>query len=560
MLRRVASTTIGVATSVGPNILSTSSCPAASTAAVAASSGASSLSALYTQRRHVKVTPYPVPVSRKPPRRKKNSNFDFLSGKRLLHGLTGGTHADRNKVVYRNANHHDARAAKQHRLAVKEMLESQIHYLPRDVVVEAFLGFSKRKDANIKWRRSIRKTRTFHSLTKDRLVVHAFFAYLESPQWKQQLTSTFSPKEQQRLERCRSSWLLEPQFMLPVRRYLKDPKRMEKHADPFWRYAILHRNDKAVPMAWDHYKAVLPVTKAMLVERKETERAEEVLASTIPTRRFIHSARNKVLRQMFDDYVKSPAASAPPVGGHDRGRPAYLGALKRIPLLPHLQKLLREQQVVAKMFLCFFQTPEAKLFNSGVSNYIQVQRFQYMVANGGLRPPRKLMLRSYRAFKKLSPEDRRPYYGIPPRSLERPTNGFLLFLRHYHREKLARLAQEGQQQPNNNNSSSNGPPSYVRSEELKVARKVWKQLNDTQKCAFEFPFPVSIAPIRPNRLPFHRFLVEQTRILAPPLGRTGRTPLWFCTECRNRWRNLSAADKNRYDTDEEVKVLFPLVA
>jgi hypothetical protein len=296
----------------------------------------------------------------------------------------------------------------------------------------------------------------------------------------------------------------------------------------------------------------------MLVERSEKERAEEVLASKIPTRRFVHAARNKVLREMFDEYVKSPAASAAPLGGLDRGRPVHLGALKRIPLLPHLTKLLREQQVVAKMFLCFFQTPEAKLFNSGVSNYVQIQRFQYIVANGGLRPVRKMMLKWFRMFKKLPAEERRACYGIPPRSLERPTNGFQLFLRHYHREKQHQLRRSDE--TGKADGAAPSPVVYLRAEEFKEARKLWKQLNDTQRCTFEFPFPISIAPIRPNRLPFHRFLVEQTRILAPPLGRTGRTPLWFCQECRNRWRALPALEKNRYDTDEEVRVLFPLVA
>lgn len=502
------------------------------------------------QYRHASSSRYPVPQARAHATRKKRSDYNFLASNRLM--VDQRTAAQRNKLVYRKLYHVDAQVVKQHREAVRTQLETNIHHLPRDVVMAAFFGL-KRGNHGAKWRRTLRMTRTFHSLSKDRLVVHAFFEYLKSDEWKQKLASTFSAGEQQTLQRCRSSWLLESSFQACFERFLKKPKHMQRHAENFWRFALIHRNDAAVPMAWDHYQQYLPVTKSMLVERTDAERAA-ALEAQIPSRRFVHTTRNAALRALYEDYCAKEATKEP-LGGRDRGRPVKLGRLRAVTLLPHLKQALKERQVIAKMFLCFFETPEAKLFNSGVSNFVQIQRFRHVAGKGGLRPKRAVVKSWFKQFKNLSANEKRSYYGIPPRYLDRPTNGYLLFLQHCHLEKQRELREAMAAA----GLESHVLPKYPRIEVLQFARLKWKLLNDVQRCTFEFPFPVSIAPIRPNRAPFHRFLVEQTRLLAPPLGRTGRTPKWFLTDCQNRWRALAAADKNRYDTDEEVRVMFPLV-
>lgn len=505
---------------------------------------------------------YPTPHSKVPGIRKKRSNFDFLTSARMLGPRL--SHADRNKLVYRKAEHVDITAVKEHREEVRRYLERNITLLPKDVVMTAFLGKQNRKEPNTVWARTVRKTRLLHGLAKDRLFVHAFFTFLESEGWRQRLKGGyFTKREQRMLLSCRSSWFLTSDFTLPIRRYAKNPAHMQRHATSFWRFCLIHRNDPSIPMAWDHYKTVLPVDKSVIVEVHNEAKAQSLFAS-IATRRYEHTERTNALLQRFQEMFCATHLAQKP-GQSDwkfncmcqQERKRVRKALRRVPLLPHLQRLLQEQRVVAKMLLCFFETPEAKLFNSGVANYVQVSRLRHIVANGGMRPPRARYMEWFGEFKRLPTDARRPYYGIPPRSLLRPTNGFHLFVRHYHAHKTALRSRQAERcDP----VEGKNDIEHRRASELREARGIWKAMTDTQKCSFEFPFPVSIAPMRPNRIPFHRFLLEESRLRAPPLSRHGKVPRWFFKECQSKWRSLPAAEKNRFDTDEEVRQLFPLVA
>lgn len=467
---------------------------------------------------------YPVPRSTVAHVKSKRSNFNFLTSHRMF-PLRDSDAAMRNKQVYRRVYHTDVAAIKQHREAVRDFISRSVTLLPLDVVTTAFLGYLKRRDGKL-WRRTVRKTRSLHGQTKDRLVVHAFFRFLESKQWRVYQEANLSPTERKLLKECRPSWVLDHNFVFASRQHHTGAVKPEKMS-PLFAFSLIHRNHPRVPMAWDHYEKLLPVTVRDLVERRDTNNEElKRLTSETPRRRFHPVVRSSVLTAMLKEYVRRRH------GGNTKAAVKQL----RAEYPAHFNRFLREQRVVAKLMYAFSTTPEAKMFNSGVQNYVQIQRLLLMIANGGMRPSRQQTRQLYRQYKRLPLSQRVSYFGIPPRFTLRPTCGFQLFAKH-----IALHRQSG------------GKTS------LSIAQQTWRRMSPVQRAAFDFVFPVSIAAVRSSRLPFQKFLYEQTDLLKPPMSRTGRRPQWFYREVMAKWRALPAAEKNRYDDNSEIKAMFPLV-
>lgn len=524
---------------------------------------------------------YPTPhVSRPFRRRSKRSDFNFLTSARMFRTPRRGASLETNRILYRKVLHRDVAYVKEHREQVRNALILGIHLLPVDVCVEAFLGKrgGRRRHAENRanWHRVIRKSRMFHSLTKDRLVVSAFAAFEHSDRFKDLLDGKLdresgiqlSKEEASLVKASRPSWHMDTHTLYQLRRYLSGTKAT---LSPTTMCYIHFRNDSRVPHAWDHYRALLPVTRADLVEIKDKEGAKRLQAQT-PHRRFDHVERVAALKQVIADEIRTT---------YHGNRAAALAAWGRHAKTSFSQ-MLREQRAIAKMLYVFYTTKEAMLFNSGHSNFLQRQRLRYMfdaafgkVATNvhcrsipptfwaqvpassppsssshcrgrrraitpgvGMPPGMRVMHRWSRVYQSIPNEHRVPFFGIPPRFVTRPTCGFQLFLRHY------RLLVCG------------GVQGLAT---VRAARASWRTLSPMQRSVFDFPFPVSIAPTTVERLPFQRYLKEQTSLLNPPISRTGRRPKSFFREVVLRWKALPGAEKNRYDTDAEIRPMFPLV-
>mmetsp|Transcript_71285 Transcript_71285/g.82930 ORF Transcript_71285/g.82930 Transcript_71285/m.82930 type:complete len:618 (+) Transcript_71285:85-1938(+) len=567
----------------------------------------SSDGSLLHQRRGISSASYPSPASRTPRRRSKRSDFNFLTRSPMIKvRRQRGSSVHSNRRTYRKIMHTDVAASKNHREAVRDMLLRDITLLPVDVCVEIFLG--KRKGCTgprAKWHRTVGKSRNVHPLTKDRLMVSAFSAFEKSSRFQSLMSGQqdaesgvgLTAKECRLIAASRSSWHLDGQFWSEVRNFLRGRDRLKRSL----MIGVLYRNDARVPHAWDHYSPYLPVRKADILEKHEycSERLAKLKLQT-PNRRFIHKERKTALMRAALDDIQTIF--------HGNSTEAVSKWKQQFPA--SLAHMLEEQRAIAKMLFVFYTSKEAMMFSSGLTNFLQRQRLRFffdptfrntekdhgadyafwssspMVRVADSPPPPSSFVvrgasfvlplsvgrnsRSRRttrrhaicnvsgvppgigvppglAFSKLMSkvyqsipdEHRLPFYGIPPRFVTRPTCGFHLFVRHY--RQSVRGGVTGRKT-------------------LADAQAAWRTLTPIQRAVFDFPFPVSVAQTSSDRLPFQRFLHEQTALLQPQLSRTGRRPKSFYQTVMTRWRTLSAAEKNRYDTDCDIRPMFPLVS